>query len=590
MLPADSSAGKDADQVFIFDADEDCAEAAAFTLPAPASSRGGQKRTRASHVTDDGLCNICERRACKLRKKQCGICCADIAAARREAEKAGKSALFREMQRAGGPTFQDFIFNFVKSNPERRKYEHRRCFDFVRYEQAYRVQTALRLGFKALMMDREDFIEHHASKGIQRSACLQLWDEEVARAKRRDNNGRQGSLRIPVKVEDFIIGYQGVEAETSVVNGFKQSRHTEELEIEMKEAAMHTPGFKDERFQGFGVGDLAAGGIFDGVFNAETSFVGGTAVGDSSVVSRSDDEDKQKMSSSKRKRAYDLDGERSSARVACQQLLKKNCSDLQPTLAEARECHAEVEQDVDIKTKLKELHTILRRRIKAVELTLGRRTYNELEACRPEELVTLYTGEEEVLAKQIAEWIANGDTLPFPEFATLGTLSKMRQLAVNVGDSATNALELKQAIAEFKQKTSYFAGLKASLRAAVVKVKAAKKAYEKLAQTEKASKDLELKKEIEREKKAREVEERRLAKTFEKIGKVASVFDIDFAKVGVPPMEAAPKMLCLSEVRLCRSWNGSVVGQLLWADISCIVGLVAGRAGRGRAFRLVGVP
>ena len=117
-----------------------------------------------------------------------------------------------------------------------------------------------------------------------------------------------------------------------------------------------------------------------------------------------------------------------------------------------------------IQTKLTELQAMLQRRIKAVELTLGSKSYDELEACRPEELATLYKGEEAALAKQILEWAANSDTLPYPEFATLGPVSKTRALAVNVGGSATSAPELKQAIADFAQATLLASGRRCGLR------------------------------------------------------------------------------------------------------------------------------
>jgi hypothetical protein len=55
--------------------------------------------------------------------------------------------------------------------------------------------------------------------------CLQLSDEELPKAKHRGHLGRHGSVRIPVRVEDFIIGYQGILKESTVSSGFNQTKY-----------------------------------------------------------------------------------------------------------------------------------------------------------------------------------------------------------------------------------------------------------------------------------------------------------------------------------------------------------------------------
>ena len=96
------------------------------------------------HGGSCGLCNIRQRAGCR-------ICKSDIQAAGREADaKADTKEYFQKLLRSGGPDFLDFMHEFVKnSGMARRKFSQRAKFDFARYREARRVQTAFRLGFKA---------------------------------------------------------------------------------------------------------------------------------------------------------------------------------------------------------------------------------------------------------------------------------------------------------------------------------------------------------------------------------------------------------------------------------------------------------
>ena len=100
------------------------------------------------HGGSCGLCNIRQR---ANKQKYCRICKSDIQAARREADaKADTKEYFQKLLRSGGPDFLDFMHEFVKnSGMARRKFSQRAKFDFARYREARRVQTAFRLGFKA---------------------------------------------------------------------------------------------------------------------------------------------------------------------------------------------------------------------------------------------------------------------------------------------------------------------------------------------------------------------------------------------------------------------------------------------------------
>ena len=187
------------------------------------------------------LCNICEKQPPKPKKKQCGICAVDVQAARGDAVQAGKLQMFLELQKAGAAKFQDFMHEYIKANPQRRKYLQRMKFDWIRLEESLKLQQQLRCGYKALLMDKEEAVTQWTEKkGMCRQDALAKWDVEVASARYSDNEGRDKSKRIPVKVEDFIVGEDSLVNERAMTKGFKQCKWTEQEDQEMKQAIMES--------------------------------------------------------------------------------------------------------------------------------------------------------------------------------------------------------------------------------------------------------------------------------------------------------------------------------------------------------------
>ena len=91
------------------------------------------------------ICAICRKRARADKSKRCKICKSDVQAARREADSRGEAKWFGELLTRGGEELTDFMHTYG----ERRKFTNRTRFDFCRYREARRVQTAFKLGFKA---------------------------------------------------------------------------------------------------------------------------------------------------------------------------------------------------------------------------------------------------------------------------------------------------------------------------------------------------------------------------------------------------------------------------------------------------------
>ena len=236
--------------LFGFDAFEGPADAAGKRSAGDDKQGADEKKSRKQRKRDGkddheaaankgDTCDMCEKRAAKKRQKRCGSCLADIQAARRDAEKSGKKELFLQIFREGGQALQDFLHEFVKANPDRRPFQNRSRFDWIRYETAVKLQKALRLGYKALMYDKVDFLDFKMNKkAFGRQEALDAWDAELQKARHRDYEGRGGSVRIPVRVEDFIIGEELYAQEVKVTKGFKQVKHGEGTDDAMKDAAL----------------------------------------------------------------------------------------------------------------------------------------------------------------------------------------------------------------------------------------------------------------------------------------------------------------------------------------------------------------
>ena len=220
------------------------------TAPEPAAKGKKRKLTEEENTDFDRTCDACEVRPCKKKQKRCGECLAEIAACKRDATKSGKEAvvLFNSILKAGGPGLQDMLLEFKKTNPSRKAYQQHNKFDWIRYEKAMTLRKELQLGFKALMMDQKEAKDHWCEKkGLTRAAAQAEWDKQLAAAQHKDYEGREISgsrVRIPVKVEDFVVGFQAASESLSVVMGHKQQKFGAGALRDMREA-------QDANFTGF---------------------------------------------------------------------------------------------------------------------------------------------------------------------------------------------------------------------------------------------------------------------------------------------------------------------------------------------------
>ena len=82
------------------------ASAAAIVGAAVVGAAAAAKRKRNDGEGDEvKLCDVCELRSVKAKRKQCGICSADVTAARRDADGQGKLQFFLDLQKKKIMTF-----------------------------------------------------------------------------------------------------------------------------------------------------------------------------------------------------------------------------------------------------------------------------------------------------------------------------------------------------------------------------------------------------------------------------------------------------------------------------------------------------
>eukprot|EP00971_Amphidinium_carterae_P352546 6492646-Amphidinium_carterae.4 len=122
------------------------AEAAEVQPSAPSTVVGienGAIEDSEARVVDPTMCSLCSKKPRAAKCRYCAVCKSDVQAARREADQTGRLQYFASLAKAGGAEFTDMMHEYVKSNTSRRKYSQRCKFDFLKYEEARKLQSSL---------------------------------------------------------------------------------------------------------------------------------------------------------------------------------------------------------------------------------------------------------------------------------------------------------------------------------------------------------------------------------------------------------------------------------------------------------------
>ena len=156
---------------------------------------------------------------------------------------------------------------------------------------------------------------------------------------------------------------------------------------------------------------------------------------DSAEMDVSDEQGESDKATNKDKtgRVYDIDGERSTARIAAGQSFGKFAAELVGLLREAEAC-LEEEVDAYAKAKLSDLHDILDRRTRALRLIVGNMDYAQLNKLDEDEFKALDLQGSAAFRLEVEAWKASGDSLPFAEFERPGPLSGLIGKAKSFGN------------------------------------------------------------------------------------------------------------------------------------------------------------
>ncbi|CAE7256384.1 unnamed protein product, partial [Symbiodinium microadriaticum] len=468
-----------------------------------------------------GCCDLCRKKQRAAKSKFCGVCRSDVCAAKRGCEKSERGPWFTKLAKTGGAEFVDFMSSYVRANGKtRRKYSQRCNFDFARYEEAKRVQSSLRLGFKAIFMHKDRAIKHWMSRlSISRMEANDKWETERAKAKFVKHDGPNGEDRIPVKEDDFLIGEEGILEEKVKVKEHKRARYSEDVDNLMEEGlqgrAMSLDLLEKHGFSDFDNPDLV------------NDFLGGRAASEP-VLPQQDPDQGAAEDSPKKPKTFDAATERISLQTKTLQLVDKAFSDLQQSVKEAEECKQKAQGETDVPASEAEALRLLKSRADVAKVFMG------------DYVAGVFTYEPAVLQ-------ANKEALEESLKSTAAELSDVVNSAPCFVDAVCSLVQAIKGISNSDEKKAVESDFKPFLNAnsilkSAVKTasqKAIKFAKDRADKVEKAKrqKEQEEAKRLAGEERKRRAEESKLNKAAEKQGKVGSLFDIDFAKFSLRPLE-----------------------------------------------------
>ncbi|CAE7215561.1 unnamed protein product [Symbiodinium natans] len=486
---------------------------------------------RPSTVPAVDPCTLCAKRPRAQKQKFCCTCRADISAAKRDAERENQLEWFNDLAKKNAEEFQDFMFEYVKKQSStRRKYSMRLKFDFLQYQEARRTQSKFKLGYKAVFMHKKRAVNHWMERlGLERSEALTKWAEESEAAKYKLMNGpRDSPLQIPVKLDDFLVVEDSVIDEKSMVKDYKKVKHSAEAE-QLMEEALEGRAFTDNDIERYGI-DAANSDLVNSVFGRKIALRPPTAAEGS--ASAAEDTAEQEPGPAKKAKTFDAGTERMA-------ITNKLIAAVDKELEALKTCRSDVAtflQDMDVENMCNSPDTPASER-DAIRLLDARFKLSE-------KLVGSYEpgkalASDEVVAKDTAAYAAAFQTevAEMPDmFAQAYPVSHIvRQVQIEVKNVNSQA-ERKALEQDFKPVINLLGVMRSSLKSAHDKIKKFAKDKTSKQEREKRAADAAQMKAISTEKRKREAEERKLTKAAEKQGRVGSLWDIDYVKLGVQVM------------------------------------------------------
>ena len=369
-------------------------------------------------------------------------------------------------------------------------------------------------------MVKSKAVQHWVDNDLmERVDALQRWDTEVAATKHKRHDGPNGALRIPIKVEDFLVAEDALINEKSKELGFKRAKYNQEQDQLMDEALeAGRPGSADD-FKALGFLELGGPGLFG---RREP-------IQDAEPARLADD----KESSGKKKQAtFDAAMERLALQNKLLQGLDREVQGLVAVQQEVLEA-----MDADFEAALTNPATPTNE-IDAMHLMKARLSVSKA-------LVGNYKCGNAIVDETIMEEDVNAyERAMSHEAAQLPDVFKQAQpLLHNLNTLVTsvrtvnNATDKKNLDAEFRPVISMVSVMKSSLRGTLEKARrfvrdrASKEDRAKRAQENAESRRIQV------EARKRAAEDKKRTTAAEKQGRVMSMFDIDVAKLGIKNMD-----------------------------------------------------
>ena len=372
-------------------------------------------------------------------------------------------------------------------------------------------------------MHKEKAIKHWmAEKGLTRIEANDKWTEERGRARFVKHDGPGGEDRIPVRTDDFLIAEDAVVDEKVATKEHKRAKFNEDVAEQMNEA-LQGRAMSSEDVKSFGLEDHP---------DLVNDFLGAnpTPMPVSLPASANDGANPEHGPGPtiKKIKTFDCATERISCQNKLLQTVDKLFGELRQIQQDAEKALCEVPNNADTPNNELEARRLVKSRSTVAWYFMGHYEAGKMN----------YDADKVDADQGAFESELNSNNAELPEFIKQAPcfLSAVTQLAEAIKQITT--LDDKKSLeSDFKPVLNVMSLMKTSLKGATEKLR--RFAKDRAVREEKAKRQEELatSKKLAADQKKREAEKTRLTKAAERQGKVASIWDVDFVKLNVRPVE-----------------------------------------------------
>ena len=384
---------------------------------------------------------------------------------------------------------------------------------------------------QAVFMHRERAVKFWIERNnMDRKSALEMWDSEVLAAKHKDQNGPQDSkLRIPVKLDDFLIVEDAEIYEKEKLLEHKRMKFSEEQGMLMDEGLEAGRAAAPADMARLGVGHLENVSLLGSVFGRRTPLPDAAAAFKDNTGGPTEDKPENKPKA----KTFDVGLERLAMKDKLLTGLDKEIQMLQGVINNADA----IVKDAAFMSALNDTATPTHE-LQAMKMIEDRLTVSEalIGSYKPGKTnVTQHAADQD--AQTLAQYLT---TLPveLPDiFKTVYPVSFVVVQLLTEIDKICDHQGRKELELEFKPIVNVVAIMRTSLKASLDKYVKFGKERASLAARQKQAEEQKEVKRLQQEKKKRDAQEQKLNKAAEKQGRVGDIFGIDLVKLQVKCMD-----------------------------------------------------